>query len=101
VTHTFSTDYFVVDRNLYLPGADPMTMKARYSKFPGRYGLRIYNSAGELVRVVVEKRLSQRVDETYTWDGRNDAGDPCASGVYIAVLMAPYDTYYDKFLLAR
>ena len=51
---------------------------------PGKVSLVVYNTAGELVKRLVERNISGRgVSETVTWDGRNDAGDLVASGVYI------------------
>jgi len=48
---------------------------------------RIYNIAGELVRkIMVSDEIDGNVDGGYyyyiAWDGKNDDGDKCASGVY-------------------
>jgi hypothetical protein len=48
---------------------------------PGRVSLRIYDTAGRLVRVLIdEARAAGRYTEK--WDGRDDAGRAVASGVY-------------------
>ena len=52
-------------------------------QMPGKYSLRIYNSAGELVRVLQELESRWPVQDDVPWDGRNMKGDKVASGVYI------------------
>ena len=76
-------------------------MWARYSRYPGRFALKIYNSAGEAVRTLKDIRLGRSVEESYFWDGRKDAGEMCASGVYIVFLTAPRNVYYCKILLVH
>lgn len=76
-------------------------MRARYSRYPGRFVLTIYNSAGERVRTLKDVRLDRTIEESYPWDGLNDAGDRCASGLYIAFLTAPRNVYSCKILLVH
>ncbi len=47
--------------------------------------LEVYNSLGEKVRVLVNERLSAGRHQI-EWDGRDDAGLICSSGVYFVVL---------------
>jgi hypothetical protein len=47
-----------------------------------RVSLRIYDVSGRLVRTLVDRRLPARHYEV-RWEGRDDAGRPVASGVYI------------------
>ena len=63
--------------------------------------LGIYNSAGELVRLL--KRGA--VDDHFTlgkleWDGKNDEGDLVASGVYIVYLHGG-SAYYGKVVVIK
>ena len=61
----------------------------------GKYKARVFTVAGELVWEVSE--LSDR-----SWDGRNQSGNPVASGVYLFVLEdADGDVARGKFLLVR
>ncbi|HUV31817.1 MAG TPA: gliding motility-associated C-terminal domain-containing protein [Acidobacteriota bacterium] len=63
--------------------------------FAGRYTVHVFNVAGELVWEVTD--LS---DES--WDGRNQRGEPVASGVYLFVLKdADGKVARGKFLLVR
>jgi flagellar hook assembly protein FlgD len=50
---------------------------------PGKYSLRIYNSAGELVRVLQQLQSRWPVEDDVPWDGKNMKGEPVAAGVYI------------------
>ncbi len=47
----------------------------------GRVALRIYNSAGQLVKTLVEAE-QQPNDYQIVWDGKNDNGEAVVSGVY-------------------
>jgi hypothetical protein len=54
----------------------------------GRLTLRLYTLSGELVRTLADKTAVVE-DAVVPWDGRNDAGQHCASGVYLARIEAP------------
>jgi len=54
----------------------------------GRTSLRIYTLTGELVRVLVDKPAVVE-ENTVPWDGRNDGGQICASGIYLGRLESP------------
>jgi M6 family metalloprotease-like protein len=57
----------------------------RYSiKERGRVTLAVYNAAGQRVRTLVDEVQSPAENGfSVLWDGRNDAGGPVASGVYL------------------
>lgn len=48
---------------------------------PGKTGLKIYDSGGRLVRTLIETH-QESGPHVAVWDGRNDIGQPMASGVY-------------------
>ncbi|RMI03620.1 MAG: T9SS C-terminal target domain-containing protein [Calditrichaeota bacterium] len=52
-----------------------------------RVRLRIFNLLGQVVRTLVDGRETAGYKEV-VWDGRNDAGEPVASGVYLYRLEA-------------
>ncbi len=62
----------------------------RYSiRERGRVTLAIYNAAGQRVRTLVDEIQSPGESGfSVQWDGRNDAGDQVASGVYLYKLTA-------------
>ncbi len=76
-----------ISRNIFNPNAGE-TLEIRWAALgPGKVSLVIYNTAGELVRSLLEKHIPGKgVSETTTWDGRNEKGDLVASGVYIVYL---------------
>ena len=49
----------------------------------------VFNSAGELVRVVWEGQAGDGIPHVVQWDGRNYAGNEVASNVYLIRLFAP------------
>ncbi|MEE9270417.1 MAG: T9SS type A sorting domain-containing protein, partial [Candidatus Krumholzibacteria bacterium] len=67
------------------------TTTIRYSiKDNGRVNLRVYNVAGQLVRILVNDVQAPRADGfAVTWDGRNEAGTAVSSGVYFYKLVTP------------
>lgn len=59
---------------------------------PGHVRLSIYNAAGQLVRTLVNETQSPRSGGfAVVWDGRSNAGEQVASGVYLYKLTAPGD----------
>jgi len=60
---------------------NPVTMIRFGLREPGRVSIRIYDTAGRLVRVLVEERRDAG-HYTEGWDGRDDAGRAVASGIY-------------------
>ena len=62
--------------------------------------LRIYNAAGGLVRVLVERGLAAGVHETL-WNGRDDRGAQMPSGPYFCRLKAGSFTSLKKMVLLK
>ena len=60
----------------------------------------IYNVLGELVRNLRQRRETPGL-HTVRWDGRDDAGRPVCSGVYIYRLETPQQTATRKMILLR
>ena len=49
----------------------------------GHYRVTVYNSAGELVRVLRSNDNQTPLQDPVLWDGKNNQGDTVASGVYL------------------
>ncbi|HVZ79379.1 MAG TPA: hypothetical protein VHE12_01110 [bacterium] len=95
-------DIFYVSKNAFDPKNDgPVSIYVGYSKFPGDYSLRIYNSAGEHIRTLDSKTVNQPLSESYEWDGKNKYGDDCASGIYILLLREPFAVKMKRVLILR
>jgi hypothetical protein len=62
--------------------------------------LNIYNTRGQLVRVLLQRPLA-RGYYTMLWDGRDDSGRCCCSGIYFAVLKAGQDSFNRKLVLVK
>ncbi len=58
----------------------------------------IYNIAGELVRTINEETRDGGYIYFAGWDGRNDGGEKCASGVYLLIPKVNGDTVMDEAL---
>lgn len=67
---------------------------------PGRVSLRIYNAAGQLVRMIGDAPGERGVNHA-RWDGRNDAGRELANGVYLCRLTTADGSIRRKLLIVR
>jgi len=92
-----------VSRNLYRPDFDFPPVQVRvHLALNGIFSLKIYNSAGELVRVLdYEADANAPLDRTYPWDARNQNQEPVASGVYIIYYTSRLGSQQAKLLIAR
>ena len=66
----------------------------------GPMSLRIYDSAGRLVRTL-RTGVMDAGPHSITWNGVDDAGQPVASGVYLARLESAGQSDSRKLLLAK
>jgi hypothetical protein len=66
----------------------------------GSVSLRIYNVTGALVKTLAEGTQAAG-EKSVTWNGRDDAGRPVASGVYFYRLDAPGYTKTHKMVLMK
>lgn len=94
-------DIFYVDKNLFKPVNGQAVSIYIGNSTSGEYALRVYNSAGELVRVLGDQYLTSLVSQSYSWDGKNSSGTPCASGVYVLYLVEPFGEKMRRVLLVR
>jgi hypothetical protein len=103
LTPTFpSGEGLFVSRNVYKPGLDPGDLVIRVSvSTAGLYSLKVYNSAGEKVRILHEGRTATETHEFVMWDGRTDRGEKAASGVYLFKLLTTYGKASARVLLLR
>lgn len=64
--------------------------------------LKIYNSAGQLVRTILDKVFLYKGNRyKYVWQGRNNSGNPVASGVYFLHLTTGRHNVVKKMVLLR
>jgi hypothetical protein len=67
---------------------------------PGRVVLRILDVVGRPIRTVADRWMESRCHQV-TWDGRDDAGNAVASGVYFYQLEAPGYKESKKMVLLK
>ena len=66
-----------------------------------RVDLRIFDVRGRLVRTLMSGDALRAGITPVRWDGRNERGDPVASGVYIARMSATRMTFEQKLVLLK
>ena len=67
---------------------------------PGRARMTVYNSLGRPVRTLVDRELPAGAHRA-AWDGRDEAGEAAASGVYLVRLRAGSGSATRRLLLLR
>lgn len=63
--------------------------------------LKIYNMMGQVVRTFALPEASQNRTYQLIWDGRNDAGQIVATGVYYVIFKAPQNKAMLKLLMVK
>jgi hypothetical protein len=100
-THTPVSCEMQLSPNLFRPPQQPVTITFGSDCLTGNHSLKVYNSAGEQVRRLA---LSPGAPGGWTvvlWDGTNEAGESCASGVYLFRLEFPLSVQLRRSLLVR
>jgi flagellar hook assembly protein FlgD len=68
---------------------NPITRIAYSVKEAGPVTIDVYNVAGRVVRTLLDTELDAGANGFVVWDGTNDSGERCASGVYFYRIAAP------------
>lgn len=79
---------------------NPHTTIAYHLQSAGDVSLTIYNTAGRVVRDLVRERLNEGSHET-VWNGMDNRGLSCASGVYMARLVTQDKVFTKRMTLIR
>jgi hypothetical protein len=82
-TPAYQSGSMQVSQNLNTSASGSVSIFIGSYAYPGKFSLRIYNSAGEVIRTLEDTNLTGPLAKTYLWDGTNVHGDRVASGVYI------------------
>jgi hypothetical protein len=103
ITATYPPDLldFYVSKNAFHSGQEAVSIRVATSQFPGGYSLMVYNSAGERVRNLDDRKLTEPFRHSYLWDGSNEYGEKCASGIYLFYLTAPNGVRTARVILIR
>jgi hypothetical protein len=100
-TYPPGLEKFYVSKNVFIGGQEPVSVFVATAKYPGPYRLAVYNTAGECVKVLDKRELTEPFQYSYLWDGRNQYDEPCASGMYIFYLTEPFGSKLARILLIR
>ncbi len=68
---------------------------------PMQVGLAVYSVSGQKVRQLASGQVISAGQHTFTWDGRDDAGTPVSSGVYLYRLEAGETVQTKRMLLIK
>jgi len=80
---------------------NPMTKIAYSVREAGPVAIDVYNVAGRVVRTLLDRESDAGASGYVTWDGRDDRGDRCASGVYFYRIQAPGFTESKKMIMLK
>jgi flagellar hook assembly protein FlgD len=60
----------------------PANLYVNFADGPGIYQLAIYDSQGQLIRSIYQKRAINESDDWAVWDGKNESGRDALPGYY-------------------
>jgi hypothetical protein len=106
VTPTFTPvldcGHLIVSKNLFIPSEGPLFMSVYSGCLTGDHSLKIYNSAGEVVKTLpLLPAGSPTASVTATWDGTNKDGGACASGLYILRFLTDWTVSSRRVILVH
>jgi hypothetical protein len=80
---------------------NPVTKIAYSVKEAGPVTIDVYNVAGKVVRTLLDTEVDAGASGFVVWDGTNDGGEKCASGVYFYRISAPNFTQSNKMIMLK
>jgi hypothetical protein len=80
---------------------NPVTKIAYSVKEAGPVTIQVYNVAGKVVRTLLDTELEAGSRGFVIWDGTNEGGERCASGVYFYRITAPGFTKSNKMIMLK
>ncbi len=80
---------------------NPVTRIAYSVKEAGPVTIEVYNVAGKVVRTLLDTEFDTASKGFVVWNGANDGGERCASGVYFYRIAAPGFTESRKMIMLK
>jgi hypothetical protein len=80
---------------------NPVTQISYSVKDAGPVLIEVYNVAGRVVRTLLDSELDSGASGYVVWDGTDDGGDRCGSGVYFYRIAAPGFTTTRKMVMLK
>jgi hypothetical protein len=102
-TPTFQSDCrdFRISKNSYR-WTDPTPLRFTVCLYRvGRFGLQVFNSAGEKIKTLGNWNVQYPTSVTVDWDGRNERHEHVSSGVYVIYFREPDQARTAKVLVVR
>ncbi len=96
-TATVGLDHFLVSKNIFTHSS-PVSISVSLNAYFSNFSIKIYNSAGEHIKTIVEKNLTSPIVAVYSWDGTNKSGSRCATGVYVIYIIGAYERKIAKVI---
>lgn len=93
------TEQFYLEQNYPNP-FNPVTVISYYLPSDSEVQIEIFNLLGQNIRTLVNQRKAKGAHQI-RWDGRNDAGNPVTSGIYIYRMKAGDYVSIKKMALLR
>jgi hypothetical protein len=87
--------------NAYPNPFNPVTKIAYSVKEAGPVSIEVFNVAGRVVRTLLDTEVDAGASGYVVWDGMNDGGEKCASGVYFYRIAAPGFTESHKMIMLK
>jgi hypothetical protein len=80
---------------------NPVTKIAYSIRQAGQVEITVHNTAGRVVRTLLSEELEAGATGTVVWDGMDNVGEKCASGVYFYTLTAPDFSETHKMVMLK
>jgi len=90
----------ILDKNIVAPTKFPLKITFTASDF-GNVDIKIYNLAGEFIKLVYTGPVEKGDSYVYQWDGTNEQGNPVSSGVYFVYAVSRFYNGYKKVVIIR
>lgn len=100
-TSTLLPTFLYIPQNVFSPSQGNLILTLTCPFTNSHVNLRVYNTAGELVKTLADETFTLPTQVAVTWNGTNQAGNPCASGVYLFYLSESQEKKTAKIILIR
>jgi hypothetical protein len=101
ITRAYGEGFFISKNQFNTGLKEDVTIRVSTNQYPGRLELWVYNSVGEQIKKLEGRYLTAPWEWTYTWDGKNQYGEECSSGLYLFYLIKPLDRLVGRVLIIR
>ena len=91
---------FALEQNAPNPFNPSTTIRFQIDA-PGAVSLNIFNTAGQLVRTLVNEPMNSDATHEVVWDGKNNTGQTVGSGVYVYRLVSGTRHMQKRMVLVR